>query len=335
MNSTAITIFSSALESAQPLACRLFNTALVQGKVANAYLLVGRGADDKLEIAKQVAARLNCEQVSANGGGSCISSGAAKLCLNCKWIAEGQHPKAWLILSGEGKSQKIPVEKVRNLADDLSMTSGYARVVVVPESDEATFHRPAANALLKSIEEPPPNCLFFFFADSTDDVLATIVSRCQVVPVAKGMELGYWKNEKLDEQVIRMFESARANFITASRRSINAPNAVPYVRSVSDSLELSRSLQDLCKQCEEHLDEYDAADQVLDLFVSCELEVVRQGADDSPATAAYASKLCDLAEKTKRQIRNYVKQANAIESFCIALNELRQVHSGEISCAKR
>lgn len=340
VNSTALTIFSPTLQTAQPLACRLFEAALGQGKVANAYLLVGRAAADKHELAQQVAAYVNCEHKSQ--GGSCIVAravpGFTEWCLNCQWISSGEHPQAWMTLTSvEGKSQKIPVEKVRALTEELGKTSTFVRVIVVPESDEAAFHRPAANALLKSIEEPPANCLFFFFADSTDDVLATIVSRCQVVPLNKSMPLGYWKmTAEANEPAAKRLEAARSEFVMNSRRVFGgAPNTQPFLRGVSDGLELSKQLQELCRELSEHMEEMDAADRVLDLFVACEIEVLRDATRDDAAAARYVSRVCDLAEKCKRQIGSYVKPNNAIENFCFSLNDLRQAHSGEISCAKR
>jgi len=341
VNSTAFTIFSPTLQSAQPLACRLFEAALSRGKVANAYLLVGRAAADKLSLARQLAAYVNCQGTSRHKGGSCLVNEAdMKLfCLNCQWIAKGEHPQAWWMVTGEGKSQKIPVEKVRGLTEELSKTSTFVRIIVVPQSDQITFHRPAANALLKSIEEPPANCLFFFFADSTDDVLSTIVSRCQIVPVNQSMQLGYWSAgavECVDEEVVKRLELARAELVLNSRKFFGAPNAQPYLRAITDGLEMSKQLQELCKALQEHdVEEYDAAERVLDLFVASEIEVLQERSHDNAACARYISRVCDLAEKTKRQISSYVKQGNAIESFSLALNELRHAHSGEFSCAKR
>lgn len=339
MNSTAITIFSASLRSAQPLACRLFESALANGKVANAYLLVGRAGDTKFEIAQEVAGFLNCQSAQRDQRGSCMVSGTAKdtWCTNCKWISGRNHPQAWMMINGEGASGKVPVEKVRALTDELTKTSTYVRVILIPDASEESFHRPAANALLKSIEEPPPNCLFFFFADSTDDVLATIVSRCQVVPVNRGMEPGYWRAQpgSVDEAVVKQLESARANFVTNARRHFGGPpQGHSYVRGVSESLDLAKALKDLCSELENHIDEYEAADRVLDLFVACEVEVLKESAYNNAACTKYISDVCDLAEKCKRQIGAYVKQANAIDSFVLGLNDLRNAHSGEISCAK-
>jgi DNA polymerase III delta prime subunit len=235
-----------------------------------------------------------------------------------------------MTITGEGKSQKIPVEKVRGLTEELGKTSTYARIVVIPDASEGSFHRPAANALLKSIEEPPPNCMFFFFADSSDEVLATIVSRCQVVPIKESMEMGYWKAKSgsVDDAAIKRLEAARANFITNARKQYAsaAPNAQPFLRGVSNSIELSKQLQDLCKELQETLDEYDAAERVLDLYVACEIEVLRDASKTDPTVTRYMSRLAELAEKCKRQIRDYVKASNAIESFVLALNEIRVAH---------
>jgi len=332
-------MFSASLRTAQPLACRLFESALLNGKVANAYLLVGRSAENKAELAREIAAYVNCEKRETLNS-SCLVAAAdsAQWCRNCKWISDDKHPQAWMMISGEGKSQKIPVEKVRALTDELAKTSSFVRVIVVPDASEESFHRPAANALLKSIEEPPANCLFFFFADSTDDVLATIVSRCQVVPVNRGMQLGYWKKDAgvADAAVVEKLEAARAAFLMNARKHYGAPNTQPYLRGVSDSMELSRQLQDLCKQLiEANLDEYSAADRALDVFVASEIEVLKDAAYENAACARYMSRVCDLAEKCKRQISDYVKQSNAIDAFVLELNELRNAHSGELSCAKR
>jgi DNA polymerase III delta prime subunit len=341
--STGITMFSPSLKAAQPLACRLFESAVAQGKIANAYLLVGRAYDQKLALAREAACYFNCKSPTRESRGSCVSAGAdpAVYCLNCQWISSGEHPQAWLMLSGEGKSQKIPVEKARLLTEELSKTSSFVRVVVVPQSDEVTFHRPAANALLKSIEEPPADVLFFFFADSDEDVLATIVSRCQVVPLSRAMSMGHWPADQthageLAPELGAKLDAARADFIMQSRQHFTAQHgAQQYFKRVTEGLALARQLQELSKELQEELEEHEAAEQVLDLFVASEMEVLKPIAADDAACARYLHKLLELVERTKRQINQYIKQTNAIESFSLSLVDLRQAHSGEISLAKR
>ncbi len=132
------------------------------------------------------AAYLNCTNLAANNDRACHLSGIPEKdqCVNCKWINEEKHPQAWLILASDpGKSRKIPVEKARLLSDELSKHSEFFRVVIVEDASQEAFHRPSANALLKTIEDPGARCLFFLFANREDDVLPTVVSRCQVIPM--------------------------------------------------------------------------------------------------------------------------------------------------------
>lgn len=363
MKQTEVTIFSSTFKAAQPLACALFESALSRGKVANAYLLTGRAAEHKQILAQQLACYLNCEKVKEGAGTSCVArkgpgpdgapaTDSTDWCLNCQWIGQNSHPQAWLSLEGEGKSNKIPVDRARALTDELSMTSKYSRVIVVPQSDEVTFHRPAANALLKSIEEPPPNCVFLFFADTAEDVLATIVSRCQVVPLAKPLQLGHWMQaadarKQLAPEVTGRLEAARSAFILNARRYVNKSGVVSMpaekgsrpvsdtIKISADSSELTKQLLDLFKELFEIMDEQQAVEQILDLVVASEIEVHREDACTSPQRCRYLMSVVEAAEKAKRQVNSYVKPANVIESFCFTLNDLRYEYSGEPSLAKR
>ncbi|HEY9793048.1 MAG TPA: hypothetical protein V6D22_21780 [Candidatus Obscuribacterales bacterium] len=343
MIATGATIFGHTLKSAQPLACRLLEAAVSRGKLANAYLLVGRANEDKLELVRQIACQFNCQAADRDTSGSCLARGNKEIssfCLNCQWISKCEHPQAWLSLDGEGKSGKIPVEKARLITEELGKTSPFVRIVVVPEAGEASFHRPAANALLKSIEEPPPDVLFFFFADSVESVLATIVSRCQVLPLNRPLSLSYWASAQADgkplsAELLAKLDAARADFIVQARRHFDgAAHSHQYFKTVSEGLGLSSRLQELCKELEEEMEEAQAGQEVLDLFMASEMEALKQmNADDRGLP--YTRKLLELVEISKQQIRQYVKRTNALESFSLSLVDLRQAYSGEISLAKR
>jgi hypothetical protein len=339
---TGVTIFGQTLKGAQPLACRLLEAAVSYGKLANAYLLVGRATGDKLELVRQMACYFNCQASDKSTCGSCLARGQQEsaFCLNCQWISRCEHPQAWLSLEGEGKSGKIPVEKARLITEELGKTSPFVRIVVVPEAGEASFHRPAANALLKSIEEPPSDVLFFFFADSVESVLATIVSRCQVLPVNRPLSLSYWTatqadGKPLSPELLAKLETARSDFILQARRHFDSTDqSHQYFKTVTEGLGLSSRLQELCKELEEEMEETQAGQEVLDLFMASEMEALKQmNADDR--CLPYTRKLLDLVETSKQQIRQYVKRTNALESFSLSLVDLRQAHSGDISLAKR
>lgn len=80
--------------------------------------------------------------------------------------------------------QSIPVDEVRRLRSFLSHASapGTSRVVIVDQADELNIN--AANALLKSLEEPPPGALFLLISSEPGRLLATIRSRCRRLPLA-------------------------------------------------------------------------------------------------------------------------------------------------------
>src|SRR5262249_46335007 len=120
----------------------------------------------------------------------CPESVLSTFCQNCRWIIKNEHPQAIISLSAEAtsKSGKIPVEKARSIGEELTKTSPYIRVVVIADADQDSFHRPAANALLKTIEEPRTASIFLLFADAVELVLPTVVSRTQVIPFRNSQE---------------------------------------------------------------------------------------------------------------------------------------------------
>lgn len=348
-------IFSPALTTIQPVATRLFASAQSTGRMAHAFLLTGRDQASKWLLARQLALYLNCEKPQKDELGPCLMVGVghscgrleedvlaadqvlnnpslfAQACQNCRWLYRDTHPKAWYVLSNEsGASGKIPVEKARQLSEELSLTTSYVRVVVVDDASEAAFHRPAANALLKTIEEPRSNCLFLFFANAVDDVLATIVSRCQVVPLlnSRAENLGILahvsllsgrnyeaQGEAQDAADSKAFfesvivkELAGQSFLSEADRHHGA-------RLVQDALDLAHKLVDLLE--EEH-----SPQEVFDAVLALELGRIKTR--KTANLARYAGTLVSLAEEAKRRVDQYVGKKAVCESFVLSWQQLRQ-----------
>jgi DNA polymerase III subunit delta' len=99
-------------------------------------------------------------------------------CVACRRVAAGQHPDlTWMGLVDEAKQLRI--EQVRELAAELSLTShggGYKVGVIAPAD---ALNRYAANALLKTLEEPPARTLLILVASAPSRLPATVLSRCQ------------------------------------------------------------------------------------------------------------------------------------------------------------
>lgn len=121
-----------------------------------------------LALARWIAQRVNCTAAKNAPCGECQS---------CKWIAADQHPDVTR-LSPEGDSSQILIQAVRDLAADLSLTahgSGYKVAIITPAEAMNVF---AANALLKTLEEPPARTLVLLVSSQPSRLLATLRSRC-------------------------------------------------------------------------------------------------------------------------------------------------------------
>lgn len=103
-------------------------------------------------------------------------------CASCRHAAEGLHPDLVHVRRIED-SQQIRIEQVRELSAELALTShqGGYKVAIVEPAD--TLNRFAANALLKTVEEPPARTLLILVAAEPSKLPATLRSRCQRIPI--------------------------------------------------------------------------------------------------------------------------------------------------------
>lgn len=299
-------IFEPTLVERQSIATTILQSAVERQRLANAYLLVGRQVSDKWLIARQLASYLNClERVSGRTDCRARAAGADSglLCQNCRWIADDKHPQAWLTLAADesSKTGKIAVEKARLLLEELGKTSQYVRTVVIADAAQENFHRPAANALLKTIEEPGSSCIFILFADQVEDVLPTIISRCQVIPVLKS-ESSTESDQETDQALVDEIKKA-----------LDIKKA-----TLSDALSWSAGLLEIAQQ---GID----PKVIIDIVVSSEVERLKGAAADDSAIAAYLSRLLQLAEASKQQMEHFVQPRFALESFAISWQALGSV----------
>jgi DNA polymerase-3 subunit delta' len=94
-------------------------------------------------------------------------------------MAAGSHPD-WIHIRPEGASIKI--QQIRELKKATSFPPLNAAQRIILIEDAHTMGREAGNSLLKVLEEPPPNNLFLLIASDTEALLATLISRCQIIP---------------------------------------------------------------------------------------------------------------------------------------------------------
>jgi DNA polymerase-3 subunit gamma/tau len=146
---------------------RTLKNAVAQNRLAHAYLFVGPRGIGKTSTARILAKALNCVN-----GPTVTPCG---VCDSCKEITGGNSLD---VLEIDGASNN-GVEQVRELRDNVryAPSKGHFKIYIIDEVHMLTSA--AFNALLKTLEEPPPHVKFIFATTEPQKVLPTILSRCQ------------------------------------------------------------------------------------------------------------------------------------------------------------
>jgi len=161
----------TTLQTKQPDIFRLFSKLLRNKKLQHAYLLEGLKGTGKKDMALWVAESLFCVNVE-DGEEPCGE------CYQCQRIESHQHPDTIEIIP-EGLSIKI--DQVRELKKEFSKSGmeSKQKVIIIEDAEKMTAN--AANGLLKFLEEPEGDVTIFLLTSAKQNLLPTIVSRCQVV----------------------------------------------------------------------------------------------------------------------------------------------------------
>jgi DNA polymerase-3 subunit delta' len=146
---------------------------ILQGRPRHAYLFTGPRGIGRRTLALHLAQALNCPQPITPGE-------PCQTCRICIQIERMQHPDL-SVVQAERVGGVIKVEQVRELQRSLSLAPYQARyrVAIILRFEEANAN--AANALLKTLEEPQPQVVLVLTAESAESLLPTIASRCEIL----------------------------------------------------------------------------------------------------------------------------------------------------------
>jgi DNA polymerase-3 subunit delta' len=145
-----------------------------QGRLPHALLFVGLEGIGKRTFARRLAQAMLCERLPRAELDPC---GACAACLQ---VAASTHPDMLEIARPEDKHE-LPIRVIRDLCLDLGLKPmrGERRVAIVDDADDLSAE--AANAFLKTLEEPPPGSVLILIGTAAELQLATIISRCRVI----------------------------------------------------------------------------------------------------------------------------------------------------------
>ncbi len=225
-----------------------FRRTLQRGRLASTYLFVGPGGVGKRTFARRLAQALFCQRVDPVELAPCGECDPCCLCL------ASNHPDLLEVAQRADRSQLVLEQFVgakenrhrEGLCHDLSLKPmlGARRIAIIDDAD--TFSSEVANALLKTLEEPPPRSLLILIGTSLAKQLPTIRSRAQVMPFAPLADdliarwLLEWELVATESEARRIAVAAEGSLDRA--RTMLIPDLWQVQGSVVDSL--SRAIPD-------------------------------------------------------------------------------------------
>ncbi|MGV3467130.1 MAG: DNA polymerase III subunit delta' [Heyndrickxia sp.] len=159
------------LEKVQPLAAKLLTSSIQKGRIAHAYLLEGERGTGKRDASFLIAKTLLCLDIQEQYK-------PCEACINCKRINNGSHPDVHIV---EPDGLSIKKDQIKDLQQEFSKSGveSKRKLYTIVHADKMTVN--AANSLLKFLEEPNEGTTAILITEQIQQILPTIISRCQVI----------------------------------------------------------------------------------------------------------------------------------------------------------
>ena len=152
----------------------LLQRSLARGRLGHAYLFTGHDLEDLESLAKTLAKTLNCLKPVKTGG---VATDCCDNCLSCRKTDQETHADVhWA--RPESKSRVVTVDQMRDLMREIQLKPAEAeyKVAIIAAADR--LNPQAANAFLKTLEEPPAKSVLILLSTHPQRILETILSRC-------------------------------------------------------------------------------------------------------------------------------------------------------------
>jgi DNA polymerase-3 subunit delta' len=319
-------------------------TALQNGRLAHGYLLVGPRGVGKRKFADLLAACLLCLDRNESTLDACGQ------CDSCRQLAVGSNADLVTVACPAGKSE-IPISLLLG-ADDkrgreglchdigLKPVHGHRKVAIIDDADR--LNEEGANALLKTLEEPPPGSVLLLIAASMDRILPTIRSRCQVLrfdplPTEDVAALLVESGDAADAKAAAAAAAMSGGSLDAAREWLDPPmrlfrddlTARLSARRL-DPVELSRRSLELVEAAGEAAEQREFASRIVRMAMEFYRQAVRQLltggiSADSPLAGLRAALPPDDADAVEALVAQAERchaadqhlSANAVVGLCL------------------
>ena len=319
----------------QPDAVEFLFRAMKSERLATCLLFEGADGVGKERCARALAQCLLCEQPLANHD-------ACGSCRSCRLVSVGQHPDVIVlakdvdVLTQKEQSEsdaksEITIDKVRTLQSERLAYFAHtnARIIIVRDAHE--LNGPSANALLKTLEEPPTNTHFILLTHRPSELLLTVKSRSQRVRFgslaaehiesilrsrgadpSRMPELVQWA----DGSAARGFEAMRGDVLSVRRGWVEQTLSALRAGKPGAVVELSESLSKYCKTLDGELE------AILHLLERHFRDEAIEHASDSKRALVCAARSQFVRQTAVTLDRNANAQI-AIEAMLVRLREVR------------
>jgi DNA polymerase-3 subunit delta' len=220
-----------------------FARLIAQGRLAHAYLLVGPRDVGKFETALAAAKLVNCE------AGSLAAAIDGCACPSCRKIETGNHPDVHVVTSEDAETIKI--DQIRQMVSRMHLRPYEARYKVFIIKDIERISTEAANALLKSLEEPGPNTLMLLTTSVPEANLDTVRSRCQTInlfPKPQAVLAKQLQNDYDVDYSTSLFLAGYTEGCPGKAYKLNTAKFLKFKDKVLDEIVLRRDSEDYIKK---------------------------------------------------------------------------------------
>lgn len=276
----------------------ILKRAIVNNRIAGAYLFIGPDDVGKHLVAKEFARALNCEKNFGDACGQCIS---------CSKIGRDIYPDV-SVISPQG--QGIKIEQIHRIKDYIFLKplEGRYKFYIIDKAEGLQRPREeAGNALLKLLEEPPSDTVFILIPTEGQMLLSTLISRCQKLrfdcpPLS-------FKNEEMRKEREEVYQNLNKPFLKSLLTW--AKDLAQFREKVMDVLDIMQIwFRDILVFKITHKDE---------LLVNVDYIKDIQKEEDSIQNLI---KKINLVQKTKKLIEHNVNLQLALEVMFMEMTEV-------------